>query len=132
MGWRIQAQDSRGGGRRWPQVSQLGGYKVGKSTDIIFEVFLDGMSQATTDKARKKIARTKFSNPVNSDPSNCLTFHGFKTGSKAMPGSFTIFKGHRIPLAGVNRKVIDSSDNLPPVKMVKLEDFNQVMPRLTL
>ena len=85
------------------------------------------LPQATTDKARNKIARTKFSNPVNSDPGNCLTFHGFKNGSKATLGSFTISKGHRIPLAGVKRKVIDSSDNLPPLKMVKLEDFNQVM-----
>ena len=69
-----------------------------------------------------------FSNPVNADPANCLTFHGFKTkSSKAMPGSFSICEGRRIPLAGVKRKVIDSSDNLPPLKMVKLEDFNQVM-----
>ena len=71
---------------------------------------------------------TKFSNPINSDPANCLTFHGFKAkSSKAMPGSFSICKGHRIPLAGAKRKVLDPSNQSSPLKMVKLSDFSQVM-----
>ena len=69
-----------------------------------------------------------FSNPVNSDPANCLTFHGFKTkSSKAMPGSFSICEGRRIPLAGVKRKVLDLSYHPPPLKMVKLSDLSKVM-----
>ena len=84
--------------------------------------------QATTDKAKKNLAMTKFSNPVNSDPSNCLTFHGFKVKSpKAVPGSFSICKGHRIPLAGAKRKVLEPSNQSSPLKMVKLSDLSQVM-----
>ena len=71
---------------------------------------------------------TMFSNPVNADPANCLTFHGFKTkSSKAMPGSFSICEGRRIPLAGVKRKVLDLSHHPSPLKMVKLSDLSKVM-----
>jgi len=88
----------------------------------------EDVKEATTDKAKKKLAMTKFSNPVDSDPSNCLTFHGFKTkSSKAMPGSFSICKGRRIPLAGAKRKVLDSANQSSPLKVVKLSDLSKVM-----
>jgi len=87
----------------------------------------EDVKEATTDKAKKKLAMAKFSNPVNSDPTNCLTFHGFKTKpSKAMPGSFSICKGRRIPLAGAKRKVLDLSNHSSPLKMVKLSDLSKV------
>ena len=71
---------------------------------------------------------TKFSNPVNSDPVNCLTFHGFKAkSSMATPGSFSICNGRRIPLAGAKRKVLDSANQSSPLKVVKLSDLSKVM-----
>ena len=96
-------------------------------TKIIFKL----SPQAATDKARKTLARVKFSNPVYSDPTCCLTFHGFKGRShdleNAIPGSFNICEGQRLPLAGAKRKAFDSIDQPAPSKVVKLLDFNQVM-----
>jgi len=91
----------------------------------------EDVKEAATDKARKALARIKFSNPVCSDPTSCLTFHGFKGRShdleNAIPGSFNICEGQRLPLAGAKRKGLDSIDNPTPSKVVKLFDFNQVM-----
>jgi len=88
----------------------------------------EDVKEATTDTAKKKLAMTKFSNPVSSDPANCLTFHGFKTkSSKAMSGSFSICEGRRIPLSGAKRKVLDLSNPLLPLKLVKMSDLSKVM-----
>jgi len=91
----------------------------------------EDVKEAATDKARKALARIKFSNPVCSDPTSCLTFHGFKGRShdleNAIPGSFNICEGQRLPLAGAKRKGLDSIDHPTPSKVVKLSDFNQVM-----
>ena len=45
----------------------------------------------------------------------------------AIPGSFNICEGQRLPLAGAKRKGLDSIDHPTPSKVVKLSDFNQVM-----
>ena len=47
--------------------------------------------------------------------------------ANAVPGSFNICEGQRLPLAGVKRKDFDSIDNPTSSKVVKLSDFNQVM-----
>ena len=99
------------------------------------DYFQKVISQAATDKARKALASAKFGNPVSSDPTSCLTFHGFKRSShnlevkNAIPGSFNICEGQRLPLTGVKRKDCGSIDhpNHTPSKVVKLSDFNQVM-----
>ena len=84
--------------------------------------------QAATDKARKEIARNKFSNPVFSDPSNCLTFHGYRRGTEKTPlGSFSIFDGSCVPLTGVKRKASSSAVHFRLSKVVRLADFGQVV-----
>ena len=47
--------------------------------------------------------------------------------ANAVLGSFNIYEGQRLPLAGAKRKDIDSTDHSSPSKVVKLVDFNQVM-----
>ena len=101
------------------------------SCTFLFCLVQKVISQAGSDKARKALASVKFSNPVYTDPTNCLTFHGFKGRSldvaNAVPGSFNIYEGQRLPLAGAKRKDLDSTDHSTPSKVVKLVDFNQVM-----
>ena len=92
-------------------------------------MFLEiSLCQAVTDEAKKKLARTKFGNPVDSDPTNCLTFHGFKSRqSQAAPESFSIRNGQRLALAGAKRKSPAPSSPSLPLKVVKLLDLSQVM-----
>ena len=84
--------------------------------------------QAATDKARKEVARNKFSNPVFSNPSNCLTFHGYRRGSeKTLLGSFSILDGSCLPLSGVKRKALSFAVHSRLSKVVRLADFGRVV-----
>jgi len=86
------------------------------------------MKEAATDKARKEVARKKFSNPVFSDPSNCLTLHGYRRSSKqTLPDSFSILEGSCIPLSGMKRKVLSSAVHSRLSKVVWLADFGRVV-----
>ena len=106
----------------------MGGGQKGNMS--IAKIFFSHISQAVTDKARKDLARTTFSNPVFSDPACNLTFHGFKgrhSSVNSTLGSFNICEGQRIPLAGAKRKDLDSNDHSTCLKVVKFSDFGQIM-----
>ena len=84
----------------------------------------------SSDQDRKELARKKFSNPVFSDPSTNLSFHGFKRrcSGRSFSGSCRISKGFLIPLAGGKRKNRDSLESLDSInKVIKLSDFGKVM-----
>jgi len=84
--------------------------------------------EAATDKARKELARNKFSNPVSSDPTNCLTFHGFRGSSKKTPpGSFSILEGSCVPLSGMKRKALSSAVHSRLLRVLRLADFGRVV-----
>ena len=122
----------------------MGGGQKGNMS--IAKIFFSHISQAVTDKARKDLARTTFSNPVFSDPACNLTFHGFKGRHSSVNwnlikmhswskhgltnstlGSFNICEGQRIPLAGAKRKDLDSNDHSTCLKVVKFSDFGQII-----
>jgi len=84
--------------------------------------------EAATDKARKELARNKFSNPVSSDPTNCLTFLGFRGSSKKTPpGSFSILEGSCVPLSGMKRKALSSAVHSRLLRVLRLADFGRVV-----
>ena len=88
------------------------------------------MKEASSDRARKSLAWRMFKNPVYSDPTKNLSFHGFKgrgRGSLTRIRRCEISEGRLIPLSGGKRKKLDSLGDPQRSKVIKMSDFGRVV-----